>query len=351
MAVHNFGPIYHSEPPKSMKMTGWVDDDGNYSITFASAFTDTDSSFKYSWTIYVGTDSSNPVIQISQDTINNDASFTKTATGKISGTKFHAWAHCGCDGCANNTAPLVIADINLYVPPTLGTIEVINKTTKSITVKATWNYVNGEEYTKANATIKLIKSDGSVVATKTEYLKDGSDPVAFDNLDHNTAYTIKASVSDGITTLNYTDISASTKLLKVEYSNLEIHQYSAIVNFTSSVDDTRDYGQTGIIRQKCNLTSAGTTYNDNISFEDDKTRPANSKVTVHDLKSYTKYNLAYYITDGHNIVSIAFDFTTVFPYVRVCIDGEYKKAIPYIYTNKEWHMAKGYISGNEFNGE
>ena len=143
MAVHNFGPIYHSEAPKSMKMTGWVDDDGNYSITFASAFTDTDSSFKYSWTIYVGTDSSNPVIQIPQDTINNDASFTKTATGKISGAKFHAWAHCGCDGCANNTAPLVIADINLYVPPTLGTIEVINKTTKSITVKATWNDVNG----------------------------------------------------------------------------------------------------------------------------------------------------------------------------------------------------------------
>ena len=331
MAVHNFGPIYHSESPKSMKMTGWVDDDGNYSITFASAFTDADSSFKYSWTIYVGTDSSNPVIQIPQDTINNDASFTKTATGKISGTKFHAWAHCGCDGCANNTAPLVIADINLYVPPTLGTIEVIDKTTKSITVKATWNDVNGEEYTKASATIKLVKSDGSVVATKTEYLKD--------------------SVSDGITTLNYTDISASTKLLKVEYSNLEIHQYSAIVNFTSSVDDTRDYGQTGITRQKCNLTSAGTTYNDNISFEDDKTRPANSKVIVHDLKSYTKYNLAYYITDGHNIVSIAFDFTTVFPYVRVCIDGEYKKAIPYIYTNKEWHMAKGYISNNEFNGE
>ena len=220
MAVHNFGPIYHSESPKSMKMTGWVDDDGNYSITFASAFTDADSSFKYSWTIYVGTDSSNPVIEIPQDTINNDASFTKTATGKISGTKFHAWAHCGCDGCANNTAPLVIADINLYVSPTLGTIEVTNRTTKSITVKATWNDVNGEEYTKANATIKLVKSDGTVVATKTEHSKDGSDPVTFDNLDHNTAYTVKALLSDGTTTLNYTDITTSTKLLKVKYSNL-----------------------------------------------------------------------------------------------------------------------------------
>lgn len=351
MAVHNFGPIYHSEAPKSMKMTGWVDDDGNYSITFASAFTDADSSFKYSWAIYVGTDSSNPVMEIPQDTINNDASFTKTATGKISGSKFHAWAHCGCDGCANNTAPLVIADINLYVPPTLGTIEVTNKTTKSITVKATWNDVNGEEYTKANATIKLVKSDGSVVDIKTEHLKDGSDPVTFDNLDHNTAYTVKASLSDGTTTLNYTDISVSTKLLKVEYSNLEVHQYSAIVNFTSSIDNKKEYDQTGIIRQKCNLTSNSTTYNDNISFEDNKTRPANSKVTVHDLTSYTKYNLAYYITDGHNIVSIAFDFTTVFPYVRVCIDGKYKKAIPYIYTNKEWHMAKGYVGNKEFNGE
>ena len=351
MAVHNFGPIYHSESPKSMKMTGWVDDDGNYSITFASAFTDADSSFKYSWTIYVGTDSSNPVIEIPQDTINDDASFTKTATGKISGTKFHAWAHCGCDGCANNTTPLVIADINLYVPPTLGTIEVTNRTTKSITVKATWNDVNGEEYTKANATIKLVKSDGTVVATKTEHSKDGSDPVTFDNLDHNTAYTVKASLSDGTTTLNYTDITTSTKLLKVEYSNLETHQYSAIVNFTSSVDDTRDYSQTGIARQKCNLTSNSTAYNDNISFEDDKTKPANSKVTIHDLKSYTKYKLEYYITDGHNIVSVAIDFTTVFPYARININGECKKAIPYIYTNKEWHIAKGYIGNKEFNGE
>ena len=351
MAVHNFGPIYHSEAPKSMKMTGWVDDDGNYSITFASAFTDADSSFKYSWTIYVGTDSSNPVIEIPQDTINNDASFTKTITGKISGTKFHAWAHCGCDGCANNTAPLIIADINLYVPPTLGTIEVTNRTTKSITVKATWNDVNGEEYTKANATIKLVKSDGSVVATKTEHSKDGSDPVTFDNLDHNTAYTVKASLSDGTTTLNYTDIATSTKLLKVEYSNLEIHQYSAIVNFISSIDNKKEYDQTNIARQKCNLTSTSTTYNDNISFEDDKTKPANSKVTIHDLKSYTKYKLEYYITDGHNIVSVAIDFTTVFPYARININGKCKKAIPYIYTNKEWHIAKGYIGNKEFNGE
>ena len=351
MAVHNFGPIYHSEAPKSMKMTGWVDDDGNYSITFASAFTDADSSFKYSWTIYVGTDSSNPVIEIPQDTINNDASFTKTATGKISGTKFHAWAHCGCTGCANNTAPLIIADINLYVPPTLGTIEVANRTTKSITVKATWNDVNGEEYTKASATIKLVKSDGTVVATKTEHSKDGSDPVTFDNLDHNTAYTVKASLSDGTTTLNYTYITTSTKLLKVEYSNLEIHQYSAIVNFISSIDNKKEYDQTNIARQKCNLTSTNTTYNDNISFEDDKTKPANSKVIIHDLKSYTKYKLEYYITDGHNIVSVAIDFTTVFPYARININGESKKAIPYIYTNKEWHIAKGYIGNKEFNGE
>lgn len=351
MAVHNFGPIYHSESPKSMKMTGWVDDDGNYSITFASAFTDADSSFKYSWTIYVGTDSSNPVIEIPQDTINNDASFTKTATGKISGAKFHAWAHCGCTGCANNTAPLIIADINLYIPPTLGTIEVTNRTTKSITVKATWNDINGEEYTKANATIKLVKSDGTVVATKTEHSKDGSDPVIFDNLDHNTAYTVKASLSDGTTTLNYTDITTSTKLLKVEYSNLEIHQYSAIVNFISSIDNKKKYDQTNIARQKCNLTSTSTTYNDNISFEDDKTKPANSKVTIHDLKSYTKYKLEYYITDGHNIVSVAIDFTTVFPYARININGESKKAIPYIYTNKEWHIAKGYIGNKEFNGE
>ena len=59
----------------------------------------------------------------------------------------------------------------------------------------------------------------------------------------------------------------------------------------------------------------------------------------------------YYITDGHNIVSVAIDFTTVFPYARININGKSKKVIPYIYTNKKWHIAKGYIGNKEFNGE
>ena len=33
------------------------------------------------------------------------------------------------------------------------------------------------------------------------------------------------------------------------------------------------------------------------------------------------------------------------------INGESKKVIPYIYANKEWHIAKGYIGNKEFNGE
>ena len=43
MTIHNFGPIHHSESPTSMNMTGWVDDDGNYSITFATNFANGES--------------------------------------------------------------------------------------------------------------------------------------------------------------------------------------------------------------------------------------------------------------------------------------------------------------------
>ena len=69
------------------------------------------------------------------------------------------------------------------------------------------------------------------------------------------------------------------------------------------------------------------------------------------MVSYTEYNLSYYITDGFNVVNCTVNATTVFPYIRINIDGEYKKAIPYIYTNDEWHMTKGYENQQEFNGE
>ena len=117
MATHNFGPVYHSESPTSMNMFGHVDDNGNYTITFQSAFTSSESYFNYSWTIYVGEGTSNPVLEIPANTIGNNASYSQTVMGKVNGSRFYAWAHCGCDGCANNTSPLVIADINLYIAP------------------------------------------------------------------------------------------------------------------------------------------------------------------------------------------------------------------------------------------
>lgn len=354
MAIHNFGPIYHSESPTSMNMTGWVDDDGNYSITFATAFSSSESYFNYSWTIYVGTDDSNPVMQIPQDTIGNNASFTRTCTGQITGTHFYAWAHCGCDGCVNNTTPLVIADINLYSPPSLGTIEIIDLTTKSITVKATWNDVNNGIGTKdADVTINLHDTFGNLLSTLTAYSRDGSDPVTFDNLTHNSGYVIRASLSDGTTTLNYSDIETTTKKLSCIIKSSEIHQYSIIANFIATVNDDENYTQSGITRYNCELLDKDNNVitDANISYEDDTNKPSNSIVTVSDLISYTEYNIKYYITDGFNVVSCIFNVTTVFPYVRINVDGEYKKAIPYIYTNNDWHKAKGFKNQQEFNGE
>ena len=353
MATHNFGPVYHSESPTSMNMFGHVDDNGNYTITFQSAFTSSESYFNYSWTIYVGEGTSNPVLEIPANTIGNNASYSQTVMGKVNGSRFYAWAHCGCDGCANNTSPLVIADINLYIAPSLGIIEIADKTTKSITVRATWNDVNNNSGTKdADVTINLVDTFGNVLATKIAYSRDGSDPVTFDNLTHNSEYIIKATLSDGTTTLDYPEINTITKTLAVNCTDLEVHQYSIIAKFVSTVNNNESYIQSGITRSKCELlNSSNEVISCNISYEDDVNKPANSIVTVSDLVSYTEYNLSYYITDGFNVVSCTVNATTVFPYIRINIDGEYKKAIPYIYTNDEWHMAKGYENQQEFNGE
>ena len=347
MAIHNFGPVYHSESPTSMNMTGWVDDDGNYSITFATNFANGES-YNYPWTIYIGTDSSNPVMEIPKDEIGSNANYTKTCTGKISETHFYAWAHCGCDGCANNTSPLVIADINLYSAPTLGDIQIVNTTTKSITVKATWSNTNNN----TSVSIELY-NDNNLISTLIQHLSDGSDPVVFDNLNHNSNYIIKASLSDGITTLNYPNIETKTKKLNCIVKNSNIHQYSSIIDFITTIDDDENYNQSGIIRSDCKLLDkdGNIINNSSISFEDNNDKPANSRVTISNLNSYTEYNVKYYISDGFNNINCIFNFTTIFPYIRININGEYKKAIPYIYTNNEWHKAKGFKNKQEFNGE
>lgn len=347
MTIHNFGPIYHSESPTSMKMTGWVDNDGNYSITFESAFDSEESVFNDSWIIYVGEDETNPVMEIPENTIGNNADFTQTCTGKIDGTHFYAWAHCGSDGCTDNTSPLVIADIDLLIP-SLGTIEVTEVTTKSITVKATWtNGINKE----SNVKFELYDASDNLLLEDTSYDSDGSDPITFDNLTHNSEYIIKASISDETITLNYEDINISTKCLGLKYSDLEVHQYSIAAKFISTIDDNENYSQTNITRSKFELLDESNNIidNSNVSYEDDA--PATSIVTVSDLTSYTEYNLVYYITDGFNEVSLAINATTVFPYIRINVDGECKKAISYIYTNDEWHMTKGFVGQLELNGE
>ena len=359
MATYNFGPVHHSESPTSMNVRGWVDDNGDYTIIFATDFSSSESYFNYSWTIYIGYDTSKPILEIPANTIGNNSSFSRIVTGKTYDRHFHVWAHCGCDGCANNTAPLVIADIDLYKEPSWNSVEVIDRTTRSITVKAMWYDVNNstEVTNDADATIELYdNSTGNLLQTKKCYMCDGSDPVIFDGLAHRSNYFIKAKLSDGVTDNIYysEDIRADTRALGCECESHEVHQYSLMAVFKSTVDYKTDYTQSGITRSNCELLDSDLNIidNANIAFEDeDAEKPANCKVIVKDLVSYTDYAIKYYVTDGVNIAYCTVTLKTIFPYIRLYNNDSYHLAIPYIYHDGSYHMAKIFENGIELNGE
>lgn len=315
---------------------GYIKKDGSYSVTFKASSWSSDSFFRYSFDVDVnGTN----IISCSAGDVTSSTNITKTGT--ISGRDFKVVATCGDSGCSNGAQDgKTIINVNLYTPPSVGSLTVTNRTTRSITVKATWT----EGSATSTATVNLGNQSGSISSSGST--------CTFDYLTHNTAYTISGSLSDGTTTANYTSISSSTKKLGCTYDTTSAKQYSISAKFYATVDNTKYPSQSGISCSAAELqNSSGGKIKDLTTFSG-----TSGTISADGLTSYTTYKLKCSITDGHNTVSNTVSLTTIFPYARIKVNGVWKKAMPYINVNGYWKLAKPYVKNSsgtwkECNGE
>lgn len=325
----------HVKP--KLTVEGWVKKNGSYSVTFKATSWSSDSFFNYSFDVSVNGAS---VIACSAGTVTSSTS--KTATGTVTTGAFKVVATCGDSGCSNGASGSgkTIIDVNLYTAPSVGSLSVTSRTTRSITVKATWT----EGSATSTATVNLGNQSGSISSSGST--------CTFDYLTHNTSYTISGSLSDGTTTANYTSISSSTKKLGCTYDTTSAKQYSISANFYATVDDAKYPTQSGISCSSAELqNSSGTRLQNLTTFSG-----TYGTISASGLTSYTTYKLKCSITDGSNTVSNTATITTIFPYARIKVNGVWKKAMPYVNVNGYWKLAKPYVknSGGEWkecNGE
>ena len=344
------------EHPK-MTVSGSVDFDGNYSVSFTTSWTDDSSFFNYSFKVQVDGGNS---INFAENSIKKGT--TGSCSGKLSGRNFKVIATCGDTGCDNGAANgKILIDKTLndpYTAPSWGTLSVEERTTKSIKIKATWNDVNNNLSTNdADAVIVLYNSSKQEIKRGTAYSRDGSS-VNFDNLSHNTTYYYNAYLTDAgnggsTSTLWYNPgyLPTSTKKLGCTSDTSVTNQTSISANFYATVDDSKSFSQSGIECSNAELQDgSGVKIKDLTKFEG-----TSGTISATGLTSYTKYKLKCNIYDGYNTVDKIVDFTTLFPYARIQTNNGFKKAIPYIYTNGSWHLAKGHVYSNsefhEFNGQ
>ena len=182
--------------------------------------------------------------------------------------------------------------------------------------------------------------------------------MTFDNLSHNTTYYYNAYLTDagngGSTSSLWYDpgyLPTSTKKLGCTSDTSVTNQTSISANFYATVDDSTSFSQSGIECSNAELQDgSGVKIKDLTKF-----KGTSGTISATGLTSYTKYKLKCNIYDGYNTVDKIVDFTTLFPYARIQTNNGFKKAIPYIYTNGSWHLAKGHVYSNsefhEFNGQ
>ena len=337
-----------------MEVIGSVSSDGKYSVRFYKHGT---GSFGYTYNIKVNGTS---IFSYGVGDIKENVNIDITKNGTVSTKSFKLVVVCGDTGCDNGASGSgrTIIDVNLYTPPSWGTLSIEERTTKSIKIKATWNDVNNNLSTNdADAVIVLYNSSKQEIKRGTAYSRDGSS-VNFDNLSHNTTYYYNAYLTDAAnggstSTLWYNPgyLPTSTKKLGCTSDTSVTNQTSISANFYATVDDSTSFSQSGIECSNAELQDgSGVKIKDLTKF-----KGTSGTISATGLTSYTKYKLKCNIYDGYNTVDKIVDFTTLFPYARIQTNNGFKKAIPYIYTNGSWHLAKGHVYSNsefhEFNGQ
>ena len=337
-----------------MEVIGSVSSDGKYSVRFYKHGT---GQFGYTYNIKVNGTS---IFSYAVGDIKEDVNIDITKNGTVSTKSFKLVVVCGDTGWEHGASGSgrTIIDVNLYTPPSWGTLSVEERTTKSIKIKATWNDVNNNLSTNdADAVIVLYNSSKQEIKRDTAYSRDGSS-VTFDNLSHNTTYYYNAYLTDAgnggsTSSLWYNPgyLPTSTKKLGCTSDTSVTNQTSISANFYATVDDSTSFSQSGIECSNAELQDgSGVKIKDLTKF-----KGTSGTISATGLTSYTKYKLKCNIYDGYNTVDKIVDFTTLFPYARIQTNNGFKKAIPYIYTNGSWHLAKGHVYSNsefhEFNGQ
>lgn len=193
----------------------------------------------------------------------------------------------------------------------------------------------------------------------------------FSSLDHYTTYTIQARIVDcyaynandgSITSTNDSTVSKDIKTLKlsISLSSLECHQHSITISTTAFAGSTPcdsdkiDSYKYQFSIDNCLAKAVRTEgYCNNCISNDKITKDGtvngnysnNKKIYFNDLTYYyCKYQLIVAITDGHNIVTNSIFAFTTFPYIRIYLNGEWHRVMPYVYRNNEWKLAPIFVN-------
>ena len=257
---------------------------------------------------------------------------------------------------------------DLYQKPSFRTVSISDRTTKSISVYASWNDIQnmGGAYKDADVYVNLYDENGNELEDGNGNKQLGiygtpgnpSGTVTFDNLPHNTNFKIKVHLWDGVSKVWFKDgnfITTKTRKLTLINDSIIQKQFSIISTWHAEVDDNANSIDGISFRSYlCRYRSGGssnTCGNTSYTIASGGSSSPNRTVLTEDLESYTEYYIIYEITDGNNIVSKTENVNTLFPYARIYVDGAWHKAMPYIYCKNEdgtysWKLAKGYIYTN-----
>lgn len=390
----------HKRP--NMFISGNINDDGTYNLTFYKAIT---SQFNYTLRFELN----GKTIFNYNNTILNYKTRKDSTSGSGLGTHATLKMFCGdknCDVHAGGTNGSVIIDVDLYKAPSNLSLTIVSKTGTTISVKPTWN--NGS---RANSAVIECNNE-------LKEANNSGDIIKFTGLKNNTNYSIICTSSDGITNLDVPVMSVLTygviaevkstttcsavfhakynqdggkdKYIQYKYNGLtskvldnndvtltKLVRNSEYITVTCSllgIDDAITVlkislkelilKNTGITTNQFHITTtwqayAGSKkYDTNITFKtyscyiNDKNHTKvgntagdyskNKTLTSYNLYSYTDYVITCTVSDGYNESKpVTIKAKTLFPYMRIYHNGKWYKAIPLIYNpDKKWHISK-----------
>lgn len=229
----------------------------------------------------------------------------------------------------------------------------IDSSTKAIQFS---EYISGGANTSKQLMYKI--SGGNASNSSTYY----NNKVTQSNLNHNTTYTITGWISGMVDEYGdldtVTSITINTKKLTVECTSHKQHQHRIISNWQAKANGN-NYNVDNLIGDYISFKLSHCS-NSGYKHEDDNTNkftyatPTNNGSISGDysldktlissgLDYWAWYRITCAVTDGHNIVTSILDTNTTFPYSLIFIDGEYKKVMPYVYTDGKWINSTSYI--------